>query len=228
MRAVIFANGIMNQWPMGFELSPGGDLIIAVDGGFKHCRQWNVRPHIIVGDMDSIDPSDLPAQGRGEIEVQRFPARKDETDLHLALQVAIDRNVGGIVILGALGARWDMTFSNVLILLAPFLRHVHVRILESHYEFFCLHGCQKIDLHEKPGHTVSLIPLAGPVKGIRLSGFEYTLENETLSVGTTRGISNLFKDENAEIEIKGGHLLVVIDRTRVNRNLMAGLPGSGI
>jgi thiamine pyrophosphokinase len=228
MRAVIFANGIMNQWPLGFELFPERDLIIAADGGFNHCRQWNVMPHIIVGDMDSINPSDMGAHGHGEIEIQRFPARKDETDLHLALQVAIDRNASDIVILGALGARWDMTFSNVLILLAPFLGRVRVRILESQYEFLCLHGYQKIDLEEKPGYTVSLIPLAGPVTGIRLKGCEFSLENETLPVGTTRGISNFFKDEKAEIEIQRGHLLVVIDRKLDNRNLMAGLPGPGI
>lgn len=228
MKAVIFANGIMNQWPLGFELSPEKDLIIAVDGGFNHCRQWKVMPHILVGDMDSINPADVPTHGHGEIEVHRFPARKDETDLHLALQVAIDRNASEIVILGALGARWDMTFSNVLILLAPFLRSAHVRILESHYEFFCLHGCQKIDLEEKPGHTVSLIPLAGPVTGIRLRGFVFPLDNETLSMGTTRGISNLFQDEKAAIEIEGGHLLVIIDRKQDNRKLMAGSPESGI
>ena len=225
---MIFANGIMNQWPLGFELSLEQDLVIAADGGFNHCRQWNVMPHIIVGDMDSIDPSDIATHGRGEIEIQRFPARKDETDLHLALQTAIDRNAGDIVILGALGARWDMTFSNVLLLLAPFLRCVHVRILESQYEFLCLHGHQKIDLVEKPGHTVSILPLAGPVTGIRLRGFEFSLDNETLSLGTTRGISNIFKDEKAEIEIEAGHLLVVIDRTQVNKNVMTGPIGSGI
>jgi thiamine pyrophosphokinase len=228
MKAVIFANGNMTQWPLGFELSPERDLIIAADGGFNHCRQYKVMPHIIVGDMDSINPADMPAHGHGEIEIHRFPARKNETDLQLALQVAIDRNASEIVILGALGARWDMTFSNVLILLAPFLRHVHVKILESQYEFFCLHGCQKIDLKEKPGYSVSLIPLAGPVTGIRLRGFVFPLNNETLSVGTTRGISNLFKDEKAEIEIKEGHLLVIIDRKQDNRNLMAGSPESGI
>jgi thiamine pyrophosphokinase len=227
MRAVIFANGVMDQWPMGFELSMDDDLIIAADGGFNHCRKWNVRPHMIVGDMDSIDPFDLAAHGRGEIEIQQFPARKNETDLRLALQVAIDRNAGEIVILGALGSRWDMTFSNVLILLAPFLRRVHVRILESQYEFLCLHGRQKIDLHEKPGHRVSLIPLAGPVTGARLNGFEYPLVNESLAVGSTRGISNLFKNEKADIEIEGGHLLVVIDRTQVGRNSMAQPCGSG-
>jgi len=228
MRAVIFANGIMNQWPLGFELSLERDLIIAADGGFNHCRKWNVIPHIVVGDMDSINPSDITSHGHGKIEIQRFPARKDETDLQLALQAAIDRNASDIVILGALGARWDMTFSNVLILLAPFLCRVHVRILESQYEFLCLHGYQKIDLEEKPGHTVSLIPLAGPVTGIRLSGFVFPLDNETLSMGTTRGISNLFKDDKAEIEIEGGHLLVVIDRKSEGRNLMAGSPESGI
>jgi thiamine pyrophosphokinase len=228
MKAVIFANGIMNEWPLGFELSPERDLIIAADGGFNHCRQWNVIPHIIVGDMDSVNPLDLTAHGHGEIEIHRFPATKDKTDLLLALQVAIDRNAGEIMILGALGARWDMTFSNVLILLAPFLRHVPVRILEGPYEFLCLHSYQKIDLKEKPGHTVSLIPLAGPVTGIRLRGFVFPLDNETLPVGTTRGISNLFKDEKAEIEIEGGHLLVIIDRKQGNRNLMAGPPGSGI
>lgn len=228
MRAVIFANGIMNQWPLSFELSPERDLIIAADGGFNHCLQWNVMPHIIVGDMDSINPSDMPAHGHGEIEIQRFPARKDETDLHLALQLAIDRNAGEIVILGALGARWDMTFSNVFILLTPFLRGVDVRILEGQYELLCLHGPHKINLEGKPGSIVSLIPLAGPVTGITLGGFEFSLDKETLPVGTTRGISNLFKDEKAEIEIEGGHLLVVIDRKQDNRNLMAGPPGSGI
>ena len=228
MRAVIFANGIMNQWPLSFELSPERDLIIAADGGFNHCRQWNVMPHIIVGDMDSVHPSDLTAHGLGEIEIQRFPARKDEIDLHLALQVAIDRNAGEIVILGALGARWDMTFSNVFILLTPFLRGVDVRILEGQYELLCLHGPHKINLEGKPGSIVSLIPLAGPATGITLGGFEFSLDKETLPVGTTRGISNLFKDEKAEIEIEGGHLLVVIDRKQDNRNLMAGPPGSGI
>jgi thiamine pyrophosphokinase len=228
MKAVIFANGIMNQWPSGFELSMEKDLIIAADGGFKHCRQWNVMPHIIVGDMDSVSSSDLETHSHGEIEIHRFPARKDETDLHLALQTAVDRNAGEIVILGALGARWDMTFSNVFILLTPFLRGIDVRILEGQYELLCLHGHHKINLQGKPGNIVSLIPLAGPASGVTLGGFEFTLDKETLPVGTTRGISNLFKDNKVEIEIEKGHLLVVIDRTHDNRKPMAGLSGPGI
>lgn len=228
MKAVIFANGIMNQWPQGFELSMEKDLIIAADGGFNHCRQWNVMPHIIVGDMDSMNSSDLETHSHGGIEIHRFPARKDETDLYLALQVAVDRNAGEIVILGALGARWDMTLSNVFILLTPFLRGIDVRILEDQCELLCLHGPNKIELEGKPGHIVSLIPLAGPVTGVRLGGFEFLLDKETLPAGTTRGISNLFKEKKVEIEIEEGHLLVVIDRKHDNKRPMTGPSVSGV
>jgi len=212
MKTVIFANGVMKQWPPGFELSMERDLIIAADGGFNHCRHWNYIPHILVGDMDSADPREVTAYGHGTIEILRFPTRKDETDLYLALQVAMDRGAGEIVILGALGARWDMTFSNVFILMTPFLRPVDVRILDSHCELLCLHGHQKMNLQGKSGHTVSLIPLAGPATGVTLKGFEFPLHKETLPVGTTRGVSNLFQNETVEIEIEGGHLLVVVDR----------------
>jgi thiamine pyrophosphokinase len=212
MRAVIFANGIMNKWPPGFELSMQRDLVIAADGGFNHCRKWNVMPHVLIGDMDSVNPSDLEALSNGEIEIQRFPVKKDETDLHLALQLAIDRNASEINLLGALGDRWDMTLANVLILTAPLLRDVQVKILDGTSELVCLHGNQKIYLDGKPGCVVSLIPLTGSVSGVTLSGLEYPLDKDTLRVGTTRGISNILKEDTAEIAIESGNLLVVIDR----------------
>jgi len=212
MRAVVFANGIMNKWPSGFGLSMKRDLIIAADGGFNHCRKWNVIPHVLIGDMDSVNPSELEAISTGGIEIQRFPVKKDDTDLHLALQLAIDRNAREIILLGALGDRWDMTLANVLILTAPLLRGVRVKILDGTCELLCLHDHQAINIDGKPGCVVSLIPLTGPVRGVTLSGFEYTLDNETLAVGTTRGISNIIKEDTAEIAIENGILLVVIDR----------------
>jgi len=212
MRAVIFANGIMNKWPPGFELSRERDLIIAADGGFNHCRKWNVAPHVLIGDMDSVNPSDLETLGNGQIEIQRFPVMKDETDLHLALQLAIDRNASEIILLGALGDRWDMTLANVLILTTPLLHGVDVKILDSQCELLCLQGHQKINLEGEPGNGVSIIPLAGSVTGVTLRGFEFALDKETLPVGTTRGISNVFKENNAEIEIEKGYLLVIIEQ----------------
>ncbi|MBW2178362.1 MAG: hypothetical protein JRH03_15750 [Deltaproteobacteria bacterium] len=54
------------------------------------------------------------------------------------------------------------------------------------------------------------MPLINAVKGIMLTGFEYPLNNETLNLGTTRGISNVFKSDSGRIEFKKGKLLVTI------------------
>jgi len=210
MRTIIFANGIMTRWPDSFEVSADKDMIIAADGGLKHCLKWNITPQIIVGDMDSTDPAELETLEARGVKIERFPAKKDETDLKLAVQAALDHKTDEIVILGALGARWDMTFSNVLILASPELKQIEARILDENQEIFVLQGEQKAKLFGAKGDLLSLLPLTATVKGVVLTGFEYPLENETLRLGTTRGISNVFESDTGGIELKTGKLLVTI------------------
>ena len=55
-----------------------GDLILAADGGYRHCQAAGLRPDLLLGDLDSLEtpPQALP--------VQTFPAEKDDTDTMLA------------------------------------------------------------------------------------------------------------------------------------------------
>ena len=212
MRAVIFANGIMDNWPLDFKLSAEDDLIIAADGGYNHCKRWNLSPHVIIGDMDSVTKSDLRVLEETQTQVIRFPAQKDETDLQLALHAAVDRHVSDVVILGALGSRWDMTLSNVLILTIPLLHNVNARILDGSNEFVCLQGPGKISLNAEVGHRLSLIPIGGSVSGVTLDGTTYLLDKATLPMGTSQGISNLFQKKQVDLEIEIGQLLIVISR----------------
>jgi thiamine pyrophosphokinase len=212
MRAVVFANGVMESWPLGFNLSEKDDLIIAADGGYNHCKRWNLRPHVIVGDMDSVMESDLSALEETHTRIIRYPAAKDETDLQLAIQTAIDHHAAAIVILGALGSRWDMTLSNVLMLTSPLLQNVNARILDGPHEFACLRGPAEIRLSGEPGHLFSLLPLGGPVIDVTLTGTVYPLDKATLPMGASRGISNLFRKDCVTIEIESGQLLVVVSR----------------
>ncbi len=210
MRAIIFANGIMDKWPAEFDISPASDLIIAADGGTHHCLHRQVLPDVVVGDMDSLEPDileDLESKG---VEIKSYPPRKDETDLELALKEALDRNASEIVILGALGRRWDMTLANVLVLTAPFLQGVQTRILDGRQEITCLCSGQKARFNGRPGDVLSLSPLQDAAGGITLKGLEYPLNNATLPLGSTRGISNVFAGNSAEVEISTGCLLVCI------------------
>lgn len=215
MRAIIFANGHMDGWPSGFQISQENDLIIAADGGFNHCKRFKIQPHIVVGDMDSLDCDLLDTKALGAVEVLRYPQEKDQTDLHLAIETAIRRHAEEIVILGALGGRWDMTIANALFLQNPILNRVKVVILDGPNELFCLKDHQQVWLESAPGTTLSLIPLGGPVRGVTLTGLEYPLNKETLPIGTTRGISNVFKEEKIGIEIESGCLLVVVTRAKI-------------
>ena len=210
MRAIIFANGNLEKWPAGFELTPATDLIIAADGGTHLCLARNVSPHVVVGDMDSLAPeilADLKSKG---VEIKAYPPRKDETDLELALKEALDRNATEIIILGALGKRWDMTLANVLVLTSSILQGIKTRILDGRQEITCLGGGQKAVFNGRPGDVLSLSPLQDSADGITLKGLEYPLKNATLPLGSTRGISNVFTGETAEIELKTGCLLVCI------------------
>jgi thiamine pyrophosphokinase len=210
MRAIIFANGGLEKWPANFELSPGTDLIIAADGGTQLCLAYNVSPHVVVGDMDSVEPEILAELKSKGVEIKSYPPRKDETDLELALREARHRKASEIIILGALGKRWDMTLANVLVLSAPFLRGVNTRILDDRQEIACLDGGRKVVFKGRPGDVLSLSPLHVTAGGITLKGLQYPLTNATLPLGSTRGISNVFTGKSAEVELKTGCLLVCV------------------
>jgi thiamine pyrophosphokinase len=64
----------------------------------------------------------------------------------------------------------------------------------------------------KPGDVVSLIPLFGNVEGITTLGLEYPLNDESLAFGATRGVSNVLVQEQAEVNIRQGLILCVINR----------------
>jgi thiamine pyrophosphokinase len=210
MRAIIFANGQMKYLPKGIHPLKTDDLIIAADGGLRFCLQENIIPHLIVGDLDSINEAQLIEMKNTGTQVIQYPVDKDATDLELSLQVALNKGTHQIIIVSALGARWDMTFSNVLLLASDLLIDVDVKILDLNQELFCIKGPAQINLIHHKGDNISLMPLSECVKGMTLKGMKYPLNNESLCMGTSRGLSNIVIDDKAAIHIQSGVLLICI------------------
>jgi thiamine pyrophosphokinase len=214
MRAIVFANGTMHTWPEGLSVANENDLIIAADGGLRHCRRWRLVPRMVVGDMDSVDPEALASLDADRTAIIKHPNRKDETDLELAIRLAVANGAEEIIILGALGARWDMTLANVLLMAADDFDAATLRILDGSCELRCLKGRAALTLKGRTGDMVSLLPLAGDAVGVTLEGLEYPLTDARLPMGCSQGVSNVVVGETARVALKSGILLVTITRRR--------------
>jgi thiamine pyrophosphokinase len=207
VHAIIVANA------PGFDAAPfaklldSADLLIAADGGGNTLYAAGVVPHIIVGDLDSLGAAAEAAFRAAGAEVRRFPAEKDETDLELALLLAVERGAGQIDILGALGGRWDQALANVAMLALPELAGIRVRLLDVDQEAFLVRGEAAIAGAE--GDTVSLLPLGGAAHGITTGGLYYPLDGATLRFERSRGVSNVITSSPASVSVREGLLLVV-------------------
>ena len=209
MRAVIIANGIIGDFiPAIFP----EDIVIAVDGGLRHCLELKLSPHTLIGDMDALSTEEIDAAARSGIQISRYPARKDHTDLELALHAARSQGAGDIILLGVLGARWDMTLANVMLLAAPELAGCRVRILDGMQELSLVRGGETRRFVGNIGDLFSLIPLRADARNVSVTGLEYPLSGETLCFSATRGISNVFCDQTATVFLEEGLLLCVIQR----------------
>jgi thiamine pyrophosphokinase len=210
LRAVIFANGDLGDPEIARRAIQPGDLLIAADGGGKHCLALGLVPNLLIGDLDSLAPEIIARFEEDGVEILKYPARKDHTDLELALLIAQERGAKDILILAALGQRWDQTLANILLPAERIFASLRIRLLDGNQEIRLLRAGEQLTLSGKPGDTLSLIPLMGDACGITTQGLEYPLVDENLLFGATRGISNVLLGSDASISLRSGLLVVVV------------------
>ena len=185
----------------------GNFLVICCDGGARNFQYLGIKPDVVIGDMDSIDPALLASYSAQGIKIIKYSANKDFTDTELALDYALNLNPEEIFIWGALGGRVDHTLANVFLLCKGQEKGINTYLVDEYGEAFVLD--KKAIFINEIGKTVSLLALSPRVTGITLTGFLYPLEKGTLKMGETRGISNIINEDRAGISVRSGKLLVI-------------------
>jgi thiamine pyrophosphokinase len=206
MNVIVFANGVLPKTK--FKLAPHA-YIIAADGGAHHCLQLGIIPDTIIGDFDSLSNEDMAYFAQAGTFLKHYPADKDETDLELALNHAVERGAEHITLYGLLGGRWDMSFANILLLAAPRYSGIHFQVVAEGTRLYILRGGETLDLSGKLGDTVSVIPVTPNTRGLSYSGLTWSLKNAHLPIGSPRGVSNRLESDTAEITLEAGVVLVV-------------------
>lgn len=230
MRTVIIANGTppaqrdIDRWLRN------GDLLICADGGAKAALALGLAPQHVIGDFDSLTEEELNALQRRGATLHRHPTHKDETDLELALLMALTLPSPStplppgegirkeIVVLGALGGRIDHELANMLLLAMPALKGTHVVLAHGDQRLFAIDARDGKTIARLRGHagdTVSLLPFNGDAHGIETAGLEYPLRNESLFVGPARGVSNVMLADEASVSLQAGMLLCVVTEKEI-------------
>jgi thiamine pyrophosphokinase len=199
MRAVIIGNGDIKKYERIRGYIRSDDFIICADGGIRHAKELDIVPELLIGDFDSSAPED------SRVKRIEYPTRKDFTDGEICVKYAIEHCFKEILLLGMSGSRADHTLTNLLML----SQCEKGWMADDNNEIYYVK--KHIEIENKKGMTLSIIPLRSDMRGITTKGLEYPLNNETLYFGESRGNSNVIIDDICEITIESGEGAVILN-----------------
>jgi len=214
-RAIIFSNGNLSDFSRVKKIIKKEDYLIAVDGGVKHILKLGLTPHTVIGDFDSTPLSlqkKLIKMRKGLINqtptLIKYPAKKNKTDFELAIDLCLKRKFQEIIIFGIFGDRIDHLVANIFLLAKIQTQNklIKIKVIEGNKEIFILN--KEIIINGQIGDEISIIPINNKLEGITTEGLEYQLNNELLSFGSTRGVSNVMNKSSVKISIIKGVALI--------------------
>jgi thiamine pyrophosphokinase len=200
---LVVAGGDAVDPAMADRIGPVGH-VIAADSGLHVADQLGFGVDVVVGDLDSADPEALERDG---LEIDRHPRAKDQTDIVLALDRALDVGARHVVVVSGGGGRLDHALANLLVLAAPRYAPMGVRALIGDAEVVVVRD--RHAMTGEPGSVVSLFAIDGPAHGVVTEGLRYPLHHETLEPLSSRGVSNELAARQATVALSAGVLLVV-------------------
>lgn len=208
-RIVIFANGLLENPDLLLKRLRPEDRIFCADGGTYHALALGLKPEMIVGDLDSLTAETIAEMETTGVTFQRYSENKDQTDLELALDIAMAERPEEILLVTALGGRLDQALANILLLTQPKYSSVKLTLLDGQQSAVVVRAHSKLVVEGEPGDILSLVPLTPQVTGVNFSGVGWPLAQATLRLGSTWSISNVLKERQARVEIGEGLALLV-------------------
>ncbi len=185
MKALVLAGSSVTVTDALKALCQEADFVVAADSGVRHAPALGVTPDLIVGDFDSATEADLAHYP--DVPRQTHPVRKDALDLELALQEATVRGAAELLIVGALGGRFDQTLA-ALFIAARLKPQYDVTLHSGHSAAYPLCAGDTLTLHLPAGLTFSVLSLEA--SRLSLTGASYPLTDADLPFGVGLGVSN--------------------------------------
>lgn len=196
------------------------DHIVCADSGLNTAYFLHLPVDYIMGDFDSVSGEILQKYQSGQVEnadrVQfvQYPTAKDATDTEMVLDWIIHQDPMEITILGATGGRLDHLLANVQVLMQPLEKQIPTWMIDRNNRVRLVDHTVELHRQDLFGKYISLIPLTEKVYPITLEGFAYPLEEYTMTIGNSVGVSNEMAVgvDQARISFQEGVLILIESR----------------
>lgn len=181
------------------------EYVIAADGGVKVLEELNIIPDIILGDFDSLGY--VP---KGD-NVLLYKVEKDDTDMMLAVEKAVESGYNNIEIFGGTGGRIDHTIANFQTMLWASRKGCKIKMLDAQYEYYVITD-EELILGKKDTEDLSVFALGSEAKGVTIQGAKYVTNNIELTPDNPMAVSNSFIGNDVSISVKKGSLLIIAQK----------------
>ena len=186
---------------------------VGADRGALRLVKAGYELDVALGDFDSVSEEERQVIEAHSREFQAFPSEKDDTDGHLALDLAMTRwpeaDYVALGFLGERGGRLDHFLANIWLAHQPRFQVglSRLSLLEAHHKVRFLEPGHHVLAYE-PCLYLSVISLT-PVQGLTIQGAKYTLP-VTDYASPQSLISNEYKASQEPVEIAFESGLVMI------------------
>ena len=196
---VILANGIYPTHSVSLKILQDAGSIICCDGAINKLVENGYSPHVIIGDLDSIDDK---YKKQYQKKLYHIPDQ-DENDLRKAMKWLEKQNIQNATILGATGNREDHTIANVFSLI-QFPTIVKFKMITDFGIFNIIEDNDK--LTSFIGEQVSIFSIDSTIK-ITSKDLKYNLINYSLSDLYSCTLNESLSDD-ITISISHGRIMV--------------------
>lgn len=207
MRVVVALAGQIHDSPLVRNALNGAGLIVAADSGANRLRQLGLLPHVVIGDLDSLQGDDLFNLKAVGVEFEPHPDPEQRTDGDVAIEYALKRGATSIIVVGLFGGpRYDHAIANLYLLTHPGLRQIPTWTVDGWTALTALNGdgINQAHFHGEIGDYVTITAVTDTVEGITTVGLKWPLSNATFTRGLNQGTSNELINDRAMIQITSG------------------------
>lgn len=181
------------------------EYVIAADAGLEVLKRLNIVPDIIVGDFDSLGY--IP-EGNNVI---KHKIEKDDTDMMLSVQLAVDKGYDIIEIFGGTGGRIDHTIANFQTMLYASKKGVTVTMTDKERRYYVLTN-DSIILKKKETGDLSVFAIGGKAVNVTIKGAKYEAEVINLEPDNPTAVSNSYIGNDVNISVEKGSILIISDK----------------